>query len=405
VSASLRRLLALADATLRDLFAGRAGVLLVLACVAIVVAGSDVRAETTDAALALALERRVERLVELAAAAALLAGAHLLAEDRRTLRLAQWRATPLTLPELLLGRTVGVAGGVALAAAPLLAALLFWPEHGLVRHDDSLAPRERYDVRAAEWAQPDGQRFRPADAEQTAPLERGASLTLEFAAPRSTPLELDLPLAKALGESPGGPPEFVVSEGAVELAHGACADERLLRVPLAPSDQGARSVAIRVVGGSGVLRVELASCALLGPRGSLLSSAARSGLGLVAALLFAAALGSALGAFLPEVLAGSLGVVLLLFSTLQPLFADARQVLADPHASAPPALGVASRAMVRVVELLPDLTKASAADRLARGAVAWNGADATELLRAGLWVVGALALAAAWLSRRASGAR
>jgi hypothetical protein len=399
---ALHRAASVARGTLADLFAGQAGALLLLALVGVAVAPAGVRATGERELNALLLRERMQLVAALSAAAAVLAAAHAVAAERRSLDFARALTTPLSAFEALAGRIAGVVAGVgALAVAAGLAVLLL-PRAGLLHAREQFAPRDLVAPAAATLSAPEGARRLKPD--ESALLEAGGALELRFdvASPRG--LELALVFAPDGGESEE-PLEWSLSigrsSGIQELLRARGGVEGLVTVALPEGTAAPVVVTVRALEGEQPLLLDAPACRLRGPPRSIAWSVARALAGLVALVTLSSALGGALAAALPDVLASAGAGCLLLLAALRSLFVDVSDLLADPHARVGAATRAVAEGIARLLSLLPDLARATAADEIARGRAPWSGADLAAIgLSLGLAAVAWLA-GAAWLRRRA----
>ncbi len=407
VAAAWRRVLALAGVTWRDLFSGQGLLLALLLIAGAFLADGDLQATTASEAAALRLEQRITLVGWLASAAALLGGAHVLAEDRRTRQLEQWRATPLRVSELLVGRWLGTVAGVAGGALLVLLFVLSVPASALLRHRDELAPRARVTPTRVSATLADGNHFDcragplllDAGTRLTitfAPLSAAAS---DFAAAIHSDWELVIPLRGARDDRGATSVDLAVLVDGKErfVEHGGAPYE--LRVSVACPVES-HTVELITTDHSSVVRVELDRVVLRGPPGSLLPSVARAAAGLVVEVALAAALGVALATVLADLYAIAGGATLLLLCNLRALFLDVAHALDEPHARVAPALRASGQLIERLVVALPDLTELRAGDRLARGLAPWSGADLRFGGVALAFIAGSLAVGALLLRRR-----
>jgi hypothetical protein len=408
---ALRRIVAVARATARDLFAGHGGAILLLALLAATVALFSARGTTDVELRAVALRERTGGAAAIALLAVMLAAAHAVADDRRVRRLPQLLATPLRPFEYLLAKFGGVFVGLALPLAAIHVALVALPDAGVLRHPEQFAPRHalvattvvrtRADGRAELWKRGSG-----------AVLKEGERLAWRFPAPPAAgPLELELSL-RALPsdepDEPGGeapppppPPPLVALEldGKPLLDHRALTSyaETTLRVPL-PSQVGAHQIVLRVVTPEAKVRVDPAACRLLGARGSPLASVLRAGCGVALLLFFGGALAAAFAVVLPDVIALLLTAVIALLGFLRPLLVDVAATVADDVEHAARATRELATLLGKVLQVVPDLSALVAGDRLATAAPPFAAGDA--LLHAWPAVFGIAALAVAALGLR-----
>ncbi|MBL8843344.1 MAG: hypothetical protein JNL90_17620 [Planctomycetes bacterium] len=404
LSGPLARIAAVARATLRDLFAGRVLLLALLLAASWWWASRAPQVASDAEAAALRLERRLTWIAVVAGAAALLAGAHALGEERRIGQLEAWRATPLRSGELLIGRTVGVVAGVACGALPLLLWQLVVAPDSLRAQAERFAPRESQAPLRVVRQLADGSRIEWRRGALL--LDPGESVQLEFAA-RAAPAELLLPWSVASRAGGSAPADFTLRWGAV--TRRPVAGETVATWSMAIAEP-TPEVEIVVAQSSGVLRLELDEVRWRGPPGSWLPSGARLAAGVVVEVVLAAALGVGLAALVGEGLAVAGGALLLLLAHLRGLFLAVATVVDEAHTHAHSHVTVdeGSRALAhlfeRLVVLLPDLARVRAVERVVAAEPAWRADDGACFAAAAAFAAGVLLLARLQLARRPKGA-
>lgn len=118
-------MLAIAAATLRDLGRGCGGGFLLLLVVAAVWLQVDSGGRASGPAFQAEADQRLTLLAAFLMAAAVVASAWSVAEDRRSRRMALWLAAPLRRMEYLGGKMLGCFAGAALAGVPLVCGSLY----------------------------------------------------------------------------------------------------------------------------------------------------------------------------------------------------------------------------------------------------------------------------------------
>jgi len=398
----MRRIAALAAATLRDRFAGRTLLLAAALLAAWFLAERDLRAATPDEAAALRLERRLTLVGWVAAGAALLAGAHAIGSDRRTQQVESWRAAPVTMGEVVVGRWLGACAGVAAGAAPLFLWVAALAPDSLVRQGESFAPRPQQPPTRVARTLADGQV--QAWRRGALLLDAGERVALDFDAVAEGPRELVVPWRAALAEGERRPARFALSVDGDEKLVVRGGD--LARVALALAPRSAHRVELSVAADSGVVRVELPEVALRGAPRSLLPTLLRLAAGFAVEIALAAALGAALAALLHDALATLGGALLLLLCNLRALFVEVAVAVHDHEGGrhADEALESFARAFERVVVALPDLSRLRGVARATRAELPWAG-ECGPFAVALLWIAGALLLGTVALARRPRGCR
>ncbi len=400
---ALRRIAFVARATARDLFTGQSTALVILALIGFAVALGDLRAASAAERHVLALRQRLELVVALSATAAVLASAHAVAEERRTLAFARLLTTPLRPFQGLAAKTIGVFAGVTAIAVPIEVALLLVPSSGLLRQRELFAPREQVAPALVETTRPGGERLRWRRG--PALLDAGATLLFRFERDAAPELELVLPFVRASGEPGAEPLRWSLSIGGSELLAGRGVDDGSIVAPLSRAERGPVVATLRGLSGDEVLTVDPAACILRGPPGPILGSVARAAAGLVTLVFLASALGAGLAAALPAVLASAAAGCLLLLATLRSLLVDVARALEDPHAHVEPATRAVAAAMERLLSFLPDVARAAAATPISLGTAPWRAADVIALALALAFALAACVAGAAWLRRTAGGVR
>jgi len=366
---SLRRIAALARATARDLFAGHGAALLGIALLAAVVATRGTLGRSQEELRAVALRERTAGAAVVALLAVAIAATQAIADDRRTRRLAQLLATPLRPFEYLLGRWLGIGGGLVLPLVLVQLALLALPDAGLLRHPEQFAPSDTTDATRVVWTRADGSAVAGGSV---AMLHGGDRIAWTFDAPAVPAggffrLELSL---RAIGEGGADAPAIALDvDGRPWIARRELRSfvETTLREPL-PAGVRPREITLRLEGAAVHARVESDACRLLGERRSPLSSLVRAGSGAALLLLFGGGVAAALAVVLPDVLALVATALVALLGFLRPLLIDVAASVADDPEHASLATRQLARLLGSVSGALPDLSALVAGDRLAAAA-------------------------------------
>lgn len=400
VGATARRIFALARATVRERFL--AGTLLLALAFAACwwLAERDLASVLPDWTAGLEFERRFTLLAWVASGAALLAGAHVLGADRRTQQLDAWRAAPLRMGELLLGRVGGAAVRVACGALPLFVWIIVFDPAGLCRQREFLAPRPQFEPNVVERQLADGSRRRWRRG--PAVLDPGEQLRIEFAGIPDGANELLFQWRAALAED-AAPVQFTLHVDGREVVRAAGGDLARLAITLEPA--ATHRLQLAVAADSGVVRVELPEVVVRGAVGSLQPTIARLALGLFAEIALATAVGAALAVFVTEGLAIIGGALLLLLCNLKALLLDAAAAIDDSHLHFDESLLAIARGYEWLVAWLPDATALRGAERAARAMAPWDTDSTASLVGAGIVALIALLAAGAVLARRPRGAR